>query len=497
MNVERHSDESIVPSTRANKVGARPTAESVEERVSAKRNALQPNRDRAPKRIKRRSLGLAGVRETARTQPELKFTTLLHHISESLLHESFDNLKKDSAAGIDDMTWHEYEQDRENRISDLHGRIHRGAYRAKPSKRIYIAKSDGRQRPIGIAALEDKIVQKATAWVMQCIYEQDFLGFSYGSRPGRSQHRALDALSVAITDHKVNWILDADISGFFDNVDHTWLLKFLEHRISDQRVLRLIREWLRAGVNEDGEWSATTVGTPQGAVISPLLANVYLHYVLDLWIQSWRRQSGRGDVVIVRYVDDFVIGFQHKADAEACLVALRERFAKFGLSLHPTKTRLIEFGRYAQERRSNRGERRPETFDFLGFTHRCDVGRKTGWFVLRRETIAARMRKTLAGIKVTLLRRRHWSIGEVGRWLTRVVRGWLGYHAIPGNVARLRRFRDEVSKLWLRTLRRRSQRHCWPWSRMKRLIAKYLPPAKVLHPYPDQRFRARLKAGAV
>ncbi|MEM6365176.1 MAG: group II intron reverse transcriptase/maturase [Planctomycetota bacterium] len=429
--------------------------------------------------------------------PKLKFENLLHHINVPLLHEAFDSLKKDSAAGIDEVTWKDYEQDREASIEDLHGRIHRNAYRAKPSKRIYIPKPDGRKRPIGIAALEDKIVQKATAMVMQCIYEADFLGFSYGGRPGRNAHNALDALCVGVSKRKVNWILDADIKGFFDNVDHAWLMKFIEHRISDKRILRLIGKWLRAGVSEDGEWSKTKVGTPQGAVISPLLANVYLHYVFDLWIEHWRKQRGRKDVVVVRYVDDFVIGFESKSDAEACLKELQERFGTFGLELHPEKTRLIEFGRYAAERRSERGEGRPETFDFLGFTHRCDTSPSNGWFMIRRETIASRMARTLAAIKQQLHRRRHEPIGKVGRWLGSVVRGWMAYYAVPGNVSRLRRFRDEVSRLWLRSLRRRSQRHRWPWSRMKRLLKLYLPAAKVSHPYPDQRFRARIKAGAV
>lgn len=497
MNAERKSDESIVPSTQANNSGAGPEAELVEERDSAKMNTLDSDRPRTSSRTKRRSRGLQGVREAARAQPQLQFENLLHHISIPLLHDAFDDLKKTSAAGVDEVTWQDYERDREASLEDLHGRIHRGAYRAKPSKRVYIPKPDGRPRPIGIAALEDKIVQKATGWVMQCIYEQDFLGFSYGGRPGRSAHDALDALSVSLTKKKVNWILDADVKGFYDNVDHAWLLKFVEHRISDNRILRLIRKWLRAGVSEDGEWSETTVGTPQGAVISPLLANVYLHYVLDLWIDHWRKHSGRRDVIVVRYVDDFVIGFESKADADACLEAIQERFGKFGLELHPEKTRLIEFGRYAIERRRKRGEGRPDTFDFLGFTHRCDTSPTNGWFMIRRETMASRMTRTLARIKEQLTRRRHHSLGAVGRWLGSVVRGWMAYHAVPGNVARIRRFRDEVSRLWLRSLRRRSQRHRWPWSRMKRVLKTYLPSAKVTHPYPDQRFRARINAGAV
>jgi group II intron reverse transcriptase/maturase len=427
----------------------------------------------------------------------LKFTALLHHVDENLLTEAFFELKKTAAAGVDGVTWEDYEHDLEDRITDLHGRIHRGAYRAKASKRIYIPKPDGRKRPIGIASLEDKIVQMAVRWVLQCIYEQDFLGFSYGYRPGKSQHKALDALSVSLTSKKVNWILDADVEGFFDTIDHEWLIKFLEHRIGDHRVLRLIRKWLRAGVSEEGQWSETKVGTPQGSVISPFLSNVYLHYVLDLWVQWWRRKRCRGDVVIVRYADDFVMGFEHKFEAEACLAALKDRFGKFGLKLHEGKTRLIEFGRFANERRRARGERRAETFDFLGFTHRCGVTRRHGWFTIHRESVAKRMRATLAAIKAELFRRRHWDIDEVGKWLARVMRGWLNYHAVPGNMRRLQQFRDEVSKHWLAQLRQRSQRHRWTWKRMQRLVRRVLPTPTILHPYPDQRFRARLAAGAV
>ena len=424
-------------------------------------------------------------------------TTRANNVEADSVAEAFFDLKQTAAAGVDEVTWHDYEQDLEDHIKDLHGRIHRGAYRAKPSKRIYIPKPDGRQRPIGIASLEDKIVQKAVTWVLQCIYEQDFLGFSYGFRPGRSQHKALDALSVGLSSKKVNWVLDADVEGFFDAIDHQWLMKFLEHRIADKRVLRLIGKWLRAGVSDDGEWSTTTVGTPLVAVISPLLANVYLHYVLDLWIQSWRSQHGRGDMVIVRYADDFIIGFEHKYEAEACLKELRDRFAKFGLKLHDQKTRLIEFGRFAIDRRKARGEGRPETFDFLGFTHRCGVTRRHGWFTIHRETVAKRMRATLAAIKAKLQQRRHWSLGSVGRWLARVMQGWLNYYAIPGNMKRLQQFRDEVAKLWLRVLRRRSQRHRWNWARMHRLVRHHLPKPRILHGYPNDNFRARFNAGAV
>lgn len=499
MNVNRKSDGPIVPAKAANNGGAEPSAESIEERGSVKRNADQTVLRRTPSRIQRESRGPVGVREAARKDGALKFTALLHHVNEDCLLEAFYNLKKTAAVGVDKVTWHEYEQNVEANIANLHGRIHRGAYRAKPSKRIWIPKPDGRQRPIGIASLEDKIVQQAVLWVLQAIYEQDFLGFSYGFRPGKSQHDALDALTVAITGKRVNWILDADIEGFFDSIDHDWMIKFLEHRIGDPRILRLIKKWLRAGVSEEGEWSETKVGVPQGSVISPLLANVYLHYVFDLWIEWWRRNRCRGDVIVVRYADDFVIGFQHEEEAKACLEELRARFAKFGLKLHETKTRLIEFGRYAIERRERRGEGRPETFDFLGFTHKCARTRKDGWFTINRHTIAKRMRATLAAIKAKLQKRMHRPLGETARWLRSVVQGWLNYHAVPSNSRRIRRFVDEVSRIWLRLIRRRSQRgrSRWTWARMQRLVRRHLPRPRILHPYPNQRFRVRLKARAV
>jgi group II intron reverse transcriptase/maturase len=438
------------------------------------------------------------VREAARQDRPLKFVNLLHHVNVDCLREAFFNLKKTAAVGVDEVTWHEYEQNLEDNLVDLHGRVHRGAYRAKPSKRVWIPKPDGRQRPIGIAALEDKIVQQAVVWVLQAIYEQDFLGFSSGFRPDRSQHQALDALTVAISERQVNWVLDADIQGFFDTIDHQWLIQFLEQRIGDQRLLRLIRKGLRAGVSADGEWSQTTVGTPQGAVISPRLANVFLHDVWDPWIERWRKRHATGEVIIVRYADDFVIGFQHQSEAEDCLEALRQRFAKFGLTLHEEKTRLIEFGRYAAYRRKSRGEGRPETFDFLGFTHSCGTNRLKGRFRVKRRSIAKRLRRTLASIKEHLRRRRHRPLGDTGRWLRSVVQGWLNYHAVPGNMARLGQFLDEVRKLWLQSLRRRSHkgRARWTWTRFARLAARHLPRPRILHPYPHVRFRARLKAGA-
>ena len=367
MNANRKSDGFVLPAKSANKGATEVSAESTEERNPAKRNVEQPNLHRTPSRVKRKSRGLRGVREAARKDSKLKFSNLLHHVNVSRLTESFFDLKKTAAVGIDGVTWHEYEQNMKANIEDLHGRIHRGAYRAKPSRRAWIKKPDGRKRPLGIASLEDKIVQQAVSKVLQSIYEQDFVGFSYGFRPGCSQHDALDALSVAISSKRVNWILDADIEGFFDAIDHEWLIKFLEHRIGDKRILRLIIKWLRVGVSEDGQWSKAKVGTPQGAVISPLLSNVYLHYVFDLWIEWWRKNHCKGDMVVVRYADDFVIGFENQVEAKECLEQLRTRFAKFGLKLHEGKTRLIEFGRYADERRKRRGEKRSETFDFLGF----------------------------------------------------------------------------------------------------------------------------------
>jgi len=484
------SDGVVVPTKRANKAAddVPAAAESVEGRTptegNAERSRLVPNTESG----KRRGIGLQGIREAARRDKETRFTALLHHITPALLRKSLFALKKDAAVGIDGVTWREYRQDMEARLIDLHGRVHRGAYRAQPSRRQYIRKPDGRQRPLGVAALEDKIVQRAVCYVLEQIYEEDFRGFSYGFRPKRGCHGALDALYVGINRRKVNWVLDADIRGFFDAIDHEWMMRMLEHRIADKRVLRLVRKWLTAGVSEDGEWSRTTVGTPQGAVISPLLANIFLHYVLDLWVDQWREQTARGDVIIVRYADDFVIGFQHRNEAEQFLRALHERMAKFGLQLHPDKTRLIEFGRFAEPNRKRRGEGKPETFDFLGFTHCCGKTRH-GRFVIRRRSVAKRLRATLQAIKAKLARRMHRPLTEQGRWLQSVVRGWFNYHAVPLNGAALATFRTQVIRMWRHAIRRRSQkaRRKWTWSRMRRLIQSWIPPQRILHPYPDKR----------
>lgn len=495
-HVAGESDSPIVPEKPANKTGPPTVAELVEERGLTKENTGQSLLDRTQSRStdgtpsRPRSRGLSGVRAAAREDQTQKFTNLLHHLTPDLLRASFFSLKKHAAPGVDEKTWSEYAEGFERRIEDLHGRIHRGAYRAQPSKRTYIPKGDGKLRPLGIASLEDKIVQQATRTVLECIYEQDFLGFSDGFRPGRSQHRALDALFVGITTRKVNWIIDADIRGFFDNISHEWLMKFLEHRISDRRMLRLLKKWLRAGVSEEGEWSPTTVGTPQGAVISPLLANVFLHYVLDLWIAAWRKRA-RGEVIIVRYADDFVIGFREESDARRCLADLKERFARFGLELHPEKTRLIEFGRYAEERRSRRGEGPPETFDFLGFTHISGKTRR-GDFTIHRKTARKKFQAKLADIKAKLIRAMHADIRQVGSWLQSVLRGWYQYYAVPGNSARLQQFRDAVQEMWLRILRRRSQRgRCFTWAKFARICKPWLPSPKILHPYPNVRFASQ------
>ena len=419
MDVGGESHSFIVPKKPANKGRVPRPAELVEGRGLTKENTEQLLLDRTQSRKPNgkpfipRSRGLLGVREAARRERKEKFTSLMHHLTRELFRASFFELKKQAAPGIDGEMWRDYGVDFERRIEDLHGRIHCGAYRAKPSKRSYIPKVEGGMRPLGIAALEDKIVQQAARTVLECIYEQDFLGLSYGYRPGRSSHQALDALFVGISRRKVNWIIDADIRGFFDNISHQWLMKFMEHRIADKRMLRLLKKWLRAGVSEDGQWSPTNVGTPQGAIISPLFANVFLHYVLDLWIDDWRRRQAKGEVIIVRYADDFVMGFREESDARKCLATLGERLAKFGLALHPEKTRLIEFGRYAEERRAKRGDGPPETFDFLGFTH---ISGKTlgGEFTIHRRTSRKKFQAKLAELKEMLSRRCHDDLAQVG-----------------------------------------------------------------------------------
>ncbi len=432
--------------------------------------------------------GLDRIREAAARDRSLRFTNLMHHITPELLREAYCALNRDAALGVDDVTWQEYGEGLESRTADLHSRVQSGRFRAKPSKRVWIPKPDGRKRPIGIAALEDKIVQQAVVLVLSRIYEVDFLGFSYGFRPERSQHNALDAIWVGITGRKVSFVLDADIKSFFDTINHEWLMKFLKYRIADPRMLRLIRKWLRAGVSEEGQWSKTEVGTPQGSVISPLLSNIYLHYVLDKWVAQWRKSKANGEVIIVRYADDFVMGFQYRGEAERFLRGMKERFALHGLEIHNEKTRLIEFGRFAEANLAERGKGNPETFDFLGFTHICSRTRKHNRFTIRRKTIAKRLRAKLKAVKEELLRRQHEPVPTQGKWLRSVVQGHFNYYAVPGNGQSINAFRTEVIKIWFNTLRRRSQKAGkLTWARMKRLIKTWIPQANIKHPYPSQR----------
>jgi group II intron reverse transcriptase/maturase len=487
MHAAGESHDCVVPAKVPNK-DPQGSAEGLEGRRSIKENTGESN----PSRTQSRAIGsrgLEGVRETAKRDKGLRFTALLHHITEALLRDSFYSLQRQAAPGVDQVTWQQYAHGMEARIKDLHGRVHRGAYRAQPSRRIYIPKADGRRRPLGIAALEDKIVQRAVVMVLEAIYEEDFIGFSYGFRPDRGAHDALDALTAGIVRKKVNWILDADIRGFFDNLDHGCLMQLIERRVGDPRVLRLIQKWLKAGVSEDGKWSETKVGTPQGAVISPLLANIYLHYVLDQWVIEWRKKFAMGDVMMVRYADDIVLGFQHRKEAERFLEQLQGRLREFGLELHPEKTRLIQFGRYAAEHRQRDGEGKPETFDFLGFTHICGTIKKTGRFTVKRKTVGKRMAAKLKAVKAELRRRMHEPIRDTGEWLRAVVRGYFTYHAVPGNFPRLRSFRHDVIRHWWHAVRRRGQRSLRR-EVFDRIAAQYLPTPAILHPYPLERFCA-------
>jgi RNA-directed DNA polymerase len=485
MHGREKSDSAIVAVKPTNK--AVPTAaEPVEPRAGAKGSARQQSTHRTQGR-ERVAQALERVRQAARQRKKERFTALLHHISIDCLRTAFFALKRDAASGVDGLTWPTYEADLDRNLTDLHERVHRGAYRALPSRRTYIPKADGKQRPLAVAALEDKIVQRATAAVLNAIYEEDFLGFSYGFRPKRGQHNALDALVVGITSRRVNFIFDADVASFFDSVSKDWLVRFVEHRIGDMRIIRLIQKWLKAGVLEHGVVTVSEKGTGQGSVISPLLANVYLHYVFDLWAERWRRHEATGDMILVRYADDIVVGFEHEADARRFWDDMRKRFEEFSLSLNPDKTRLIEFGRFAAERRAHRGLGKPETFNFLGFTFICERNSR-GRFLVKRTTRRDRMRATLRRIKEELRRRMHEPIPEQGAWLKQVVRGFFAYHAVPTNGSALGAFYYYVKRIWLRTLRRRSQKDSFSWQRMHGLAADWLPQPRILHPYPGKRF---------
>jgi group II intron reverse transcriptase/maturase len=479
MNDREKSDGLVVPKKPPN------GKEAVEGSSPAKRNSGQRSTDRTQSRSKV-SQELDRVREAAR-RGGTKFTALLHHITPERLTESYRALKRNVARGVDGVGWEQYGEKLEQNINDLCKRIHRGTYRATPSRRTYIPKSDGSKRPLGIATIEDKVAQGAMAEVLTAIYEEEFLGFCYGFRRQRGQHDALDALVMAIEHRKVNWILDADIRGFFDAVDHGWMQKMIEHRVGDQRVVRLIMKWVKAGVMEEGEWSQSERGTPQGAVISPLLANIYLYHAFDQWAHAWRRRHATGDVVLVRYADDFVVGFQHREDAERFHEELRERLAKFALELHPTKTRIIEFGRYAKERRGRRGQGKPETFTFLGFQHICHE-RRDGKYAVLRKTDRKRLTRKLHVLKAELAKRRHDPIPKQGRWLRAVIRGFDQYHAVPGNLTALLQFRRALMRLWWQSLRRRSQRTCLNSARRQRLEQRWFPRARIVHPWPDARF---------
>ena len=483
---KRESYSGVVPMKRSNEGQGGPK-EIVEGRPLTEENLGEHN----PRRTQSRESGTSGldrVRQAAKENQQLRFTNLLHHVTPELLRSSYYGLKKQAAAGVDGVTWQDYGVDLEGRLADLHGRIHRGGYRAQPSRRVWIPKADGKERPLGIAALEDKIVQAAVVAVLRPIWEEDFLGFSYGFRPERSQHDALDALYVGITSKKVNYVLDLDIRSFFDKVGHDHMEKFVRHRIGDERLVRLILKWMKAGVMEDGQWFETEEGTPQGSVISPMLANLYLHYVLDVWVEAWRKKVAHGDVIVVRYADDAVLGFQYREEAERFLAELQERVRKFGLELHPDKTRLIEFGRYAAEGRAKRGERKPETFNFLGFTHICGKNHKTGYFMVLRKTMGKRMAAKLKELRQKLRVRLHDPIQATLKYLTAVVRGYFQYHAIPRNEERMKVYRYEVLRMWWRQLRRRSQRSRWTWAKFMTNLGSLLPEVETLHPYPQVRF---------
>ena len=486
MNDMEKSDSVIVAAKLANK-GAPVPAEPVEPRTEPKGN-LEGQSTRRTQDRESVTQAADRIRQFVQREPGVRLTTLLHHVTVDALRWAFFELKKDAAAGADGMTWRMYEEGLEGRLADLHDRVHSGAYRAMPSRRVNIPKPDGGTRPLGVTAIEDKIVQKAVAEIILTpIYEAEFLGFSYGFRPGRGAHDALDALAVGLTRRKISWVVDCDIRKFFDTVSRDWLVRFLEHRIGDKRVIRLIIKWLNAGVMEDGKWRDDLRGTPQGSVVSPILANVYLHYVLDLWFhKKWRSREVNGDAIIVRYADDFVVGFQYERDAERFLNAVKERFGGFDLELHPDKTRLIEFGRFAKERRCERGQGKPETFEFLGFTHYCTETRR-GYFQLGRKPVAKRMARTLKRIKVALRRRMHDNAEETARWLGKVFDGWLNYYAVPTSFPHLRRFAARLERLWLHTLRRRSQKDRSGWAQVAKLVVKHWPQPEIRHPWPSQR----------
>ena len=487
MHGDRKSDSLVVPGKHPNKA-AKAAAEGVEERGLAKGISSGRHRDRTQRRAPLPQ-PLRRVHQAARREKKGQLTALWHHVHDiERLRAAYRAIRPSAAPGVDGVTWKAYGENLEDNLQELSSRLRRGAYRAQPVRRVYIPKSGGQKRPIGVTTLEDKLVQRATTDVLNAVYEADFKGFSYGFRPGRGQHNALDALWVGLMSRKVNVVLDADIRGFFDAMNHEWLLRFVKHRIGDSRVLRHLEKWLKAGILEDGKWRPSTQGTPQGGSVSPLLANVYLHYAFDLWADQWRRRYGHGDIIMVRYADDIVVGFEKRRDAERFRSALGERLGKFGLELHPDKTCLLEFGRYAADRRSRRGLGRPEVFRFLGFVHSCGTTRE-GRFTVRRRPDRKRMSQTLKRVKVRLRKLRYRPVPEQGAWLAAVIRGYGQYFGVPGTSAELNNFRKAVSWHWYRALRRRSQKTRLTWERMLRLMRRWLPIPHIVHPNPFERLR--------
>jgi len=470
-----------------------PTAEKVEGSTWTKGNASSDDQHRTQRR-KRDGAELTRIRLAAKRDRRMQFTALLHHISVEALETAYYALNRKASAGVDGVSWQAYGEALSERLTELHNRIHDGSYRPKPARRAYIPKAGGKRRPLGVGTVEDRIVQRALTEVMNGIYEVDFYGFSYGYRPGRGVHDAADAVVVGIERRRVSWVLDADIRGFFDNLDHGQLLKLIERRIGDKRVVRLIKRMLRAGVMEAGKKQASSRGTPQGSPLSPLLANIYLHYVLDEWIHQWRQERARGDVIVVRYADDFIVGFQHLDDAQRLLEQLRERLKEYSLELHPDKTRLIEFGRFAAENRAKRGRGKPETFKFLGFTHICSTTRK-GKFQVKRRSARKRMSEKLKEIKQVLKLNRHRPIAQQGQWLSAVWRGWMNHHAVPNNLAAVRAFYNALQLHWLKALRRRGQKRPMSWARFARIAKPWLDRPHILHPWPGARFDSRHSQG--
>lgn len=486
--LNRKSDDFVLPEKQANnKSVSTGSAEHVEGRRSTKRKEgqLDTGQTQGWETVQRK---LELLHQKARGDKKLRFNSIMHHVWNPLvLLRAYQNIKSSASAGVDGQTYDDYGANLNENLAKLSERLRQGGYHAKPVRRVYIPKADGKRRPLGIPVHEDKIVQRAVTMVLNTIYEADFQGFSYGFRPKRSQHQALDALYAGLMTRRVRWILDADIENFFGQVDHDWLIRFMQHRIADSRILRLIVKWLKAGIMVKGILTQAEEGTPQGGSISPLLANIYLHYVMDLWTQQWRTKKAQGELIIVRYADDAVLGFQHNMDCERYLAELKDRLAQFGLSLNLQKTRLLEFGRYAIPNRANRGEGKPETFDFLGFTHICGKTLQ-GNFTIIRHTIKKRLRTKVLLIKEELRKRMHMRIADTGKWLTRVLAGHYRYYGVSGNLDTMEQFRYQILVRWFSILKRRSQQRTLKWTDMDKIARQWLPRPKVYHDHPLERF---------